>query len=48
MRIHRIDVDDAPLVADRIFERLRRTVSTGTLKHCDRLRQHELAQCFRA
>jgi DNA-binding GntR family transcriptional regulator len=48
MRIHKIDGGDAPSVADRIFESLRRAVISGTLKDGDPLRQEELARHFNA
>lgn len=48
MGIHKIDVGDAPSVADRIFESLRRAVISGALKDGDPLRQEELARHFNA
>ncbi len=46
MRIHKINVGDAPSAADLIFESLRRAVISGALKDGDPLRQEELAQHF--
>jgi DNA-binding GntR family transcriptional regulator len=46
MRIHKIDVGDAPSVADLIFESLRRAVISGALKDGDPLRQEELARHY--
>ena len=46
MRIHKMNVGDAPSAADLIFESLRRAVISGALKDGDALRQEELAQHF--
>ena len=46
MRIHKINVGDAPSAADLIFESLRRAVISGALKDGDPLRQEELARHF--
>jgi DNA-binding GntR family transcriptional regulator len=48
VRIHKIDVGDAPSVADLIFDSLRRAVISGALKDGDPLRQEELARHFNA
>jgi DNA-binding GntR family transcriptional regulator len=46
MRIHKINVGEAPSAADLIFESLRRAVISGALKDGDPLRQEELAGHF--
>ena len=46
MRIHKINVGDAPSAADLVFDSLRRAVISGALKDGDPLRQEELARHF--
>jgi DNA-binding GntR family transcriptional regulator len=46
MRIHKMNVGDAPSAADLVFDSLRRAVISGALKDGDPLRQEELARHF--
>ncbi len=46
MRIHKVNVGNAPSAADLIFDSLRRAVISGALKDGDPLRQEELARHF--
>jgi len=46
MRIHKVNVGNAPSAADLVFDSLRRAVISGALKDGDPLRQEELARHF--